>query len=168
MRYVLICVVMAVVIVLDQVTKWLADSAIDPHQYVPVTGFFNLVNVRNRGAAFGFLNDPSITWQIWFFCAAAALAVIVIFWVARGAREKDRPLFAALGCIAGGAVGNVIDRARLGAVVDFLDFHYAGWHWPAFNVADIAICVGAALTALVVLRMPPPGKAEKNSGEKRP
>ncbi len=154
MRYKIIFALAALLAALDQVVKYLVDAALDPYTVVPVTSFFNLVNVRNRGAAFGFLNDPSITWQFWLFLGVTLLAVGVIVFVAKGARDKDKLLFVALGCIMGGAVGNLIDRIRFRAVVDFLDFHYAGWHWPAFNVADIAICVGAGLAALAMLRAP--------------
>ena len=150
MRYALIFGLAAFLLGLDQLTKWAVIEHVMPQETVAVTGFFNLVNVRNYGAAFGFLNDPNSTWQIWLFLGATLLAVAVILFVARGAGEQEKALFTGLGAILGGALGNLVDRVRIGSVIDFLDVHYAGWHWPAFNVADIAICVGAGLTALLV------------------
>lgn len=161
MRYRLILILAAVLVLLDQATKWLVLRHLAPHEMIPVTGFFNLVHVYNFGAAFGFLNDPGSTWQRWLFLAVTAVAVIAVLLVARSAEEKERILFLALGCILGGALGNVVDRIRLGAVVDFLDFHYAGWHWPAFNVADMAICAGAGGLALLLLLRP--GSSAGNS-----
>lgn len=152
MRYRIVFGLAAVLAVCDQITKLAVTAKLLPHEIVRVTGFFNLVNVRNRGAAFGFLNDPSIDWQFWLFLGATLVAVLIILIIVRGAKEEERPLFAGLGCILGGAAGNLVDRIRLREVIDFLDFHYAGWHWPAFNVADMAICAGAAVTALYMLK----------------
>jgi signal peptidase II len=154
MRYRLILCLASLLVACDQLSKWVVERHVQPHERIPLTDFFALVNVRNRGAAFGFLNDPSITWQFWLFFAATVLAAGVVFFVARQAGEKERLLFVSLGCILGGAVGNLVDRIRFRAVFDFLDVHYAGWHWPAFNLADIAICVGAGLAALLILRAP--------------
>ena len=136
------------VIVLDQLSKWAVNALIPAHNSVPVIdGLFNLVNIRNRGAAFGFLNSPHIEWQFWLFLGAACIAFWAIWKLTREA-PYDRRLFVALGGILGGAVGNLIDRLRLRAVIDFLDFAVAGWHWPAFNIADCAICIGAGLVCL--------------------
>jgi signal peptidase II len=154
MRYRLILGIALLLAACDQFSKWAVERQIQPFESIRLTSFCNLVNVRNRGAAFGFLNDPSITWQFWLFSGATALAAGVVFFVAKKAGEKERTLFAALGCILGGALGNLVDRIRFRAVFDFLDIHYAGWHWPAFNLADIAICVGAGLAALLLLRTP--------------
>lgn len=105
--------------------------------------FFNLALVFNPGAAFSFLSDAG-GWQRWFFVALAlAVSVWLTLLIRSHAAERLLPLAAAL--ILGGALGNVIDRIRFGAVVDFLDVHAAGWHWPAFNVADAAISLGVAL-----------------------
>lgn len=164
MRYRIIIGLAVVLAALDQLTKWIVDARVAPGEVVRVTSFFNLVNVRNHGAAFGLLNDPSSTWQFWLFAATTVAAVAVIFHVARSAAEKDRVLFYALGLILGGAAGNFIDRVRLRAVVDFLDFHVAGWHWPAFNLADICICLGAFAIALILLFQPLPAPSENTPG----
>ncbi|MEZ5616540.1 MAG: signal peptidase II [Rhodocyclaceae bacterium] len=131
------------VIVLDQLTKLWVLAALPPGQSIAVTPFFNLVLVFNPGAAFSFLSDAG-GWQRWFFVVLAiAVSVWLTFLIRRHAAERLLPLAAAL--ILGGALGNVIDRIRFGAVADFLDVHAAGWHWPAFNVADSAITAGVAL-----------------------
>jgi signal peptidase II len=111
-----------------------------------VTSFFNLVLVFNPGASFSFLADAG-GWQKWFF---VGLALAISLWLLSMLRKHahERLLPAALSLILGGAIGNVIDRLRFDAVVDFLDFHLAGYHWPAFNVADSAITVGVALMLL--------------------
>src|SRR5476649_2507729 len=131
------------VVLLDQLTKfWISVSFQHPEARA-VTAFFNLVLAYNTGAAFSFLASAS-GWQRGFFIAIALVATVVIgYLLARHAGEK---LFCfALALILGGAVGNVIDRIAFGYVIDFLDFHVAGWHWPAFNLADSAITVGAVL-----------------------
>lgn len=130
-------------IVLDQLTKLAVLGAFVLGESREVTSFFNLVLVYNRGAAFSFLADAG-GWQKWFFLA---LALGISAWIVGMLKRHagDRVLCLALSLILGGALGNVIDRVLYGAVVDFLDFHAAGWHWPAFNVADSAISVGAAL-----------------------
>ncbi len=152
MRYILIFGLSALLVALDQFSKHLVTASLALHETVPMTGFFSLVHVLNRGAAFGFLNDPDMTWQFWLFLGATLLAVIVVWIIARSAASHERFLFIGLGCILGGAIGNLIDRIRFRAVIDFLDFHLAGMHWPAFNVADIAICIGAGVVALQLLR----------------
>ncbi len=140
----------SIVILLDQLSKWWAVTTIPLHRSIPVIeGFFNLVNIRNRGAAFGFLNRSDIEWQFWLFMIATFIAVLSIFFLIRSSKH-DVLLFSALGLILGGAIGNLIDRIRMRAVIDFLDFYIGSWHWPAFNVADIAICIGAILTCLAM------------------
>jgi len=130
----------------DQITKlWLA-SKLAPGAAVAVTGFFNLVHVYNTGAAFSFLANEG-GWQRGFFVAVAIVAAVVIVVLLRR-HAAERFFCAALALILGGALGNLFDRIVLGKVVDFLDFHAFGWHWPAFNLADSAITVGAALLIL--------------------
>lgn len=144
-----------IVLVLDQASKWCVMAFIPEHKTVTVIpGFFDLVNIRNRGAAFGFLNRSDIEWQFWLFLGATCVAVWAILSLLRGAKELP-PLFAALGLVLGGALGNLLDRLRFRAVVDFLDFHLWDWHWPAFNVADSAICVGAFLACAMLWRKAP-------------
>lgn len=135
-----------VVIALDQVSKAWVVAAIPPNGGFQVTDFFNLVFVFNRGAAFSFLSGAD-GWQRWLFLLLAAGISIWIAWmIRRHAAERLQP--AALSLILGGAVGNAVDRIVHGAVVDFLDFHYAGWHFWAFNLADSAITLGVALLLL--------------------
>jgi signal peptidase II len=134
------------VLVLDQVSKgWvLANFRLMDRQ--TVTSFFNLVLVFNAGASFSFLADAG-GWQKWFF-VVLALGISAWLLVMLRKHAQERLLPAALSLILGGALGNVIDRLRFDAVVDFLDFHVAGYHWPAFNVADSSIFVGVALMLL--------------------
>lgn len=131
------------IIVLDQLTKFWVVSALRLGQSVELTSFLNLVLVYNPGAAFSFLSDAG-GWQRWFFVVLAiAVSGWLTFLIRSHAAERLLPLAATL--ILGGALGNVIDRIRYGAVVDFVDLHAVSWHWPAFNVADSAISVGVAL-----------------------
>ena len=130
-------------VVLDQLTKYWISAGFDYGEARQVTGFFNLVLTHNQGAAFSFLASAS-GWQRGFFIGIALVAIVVITVLL--ARHPGEKLFCvSLALILGGAIGNVVDRIALGYVVDFLDFHVAGWHWPAFNLADSAITVGAVL-----------------------
>ena len=133
----------ALVIALDQLSKLWILSAFKFGQSVAVTSFFNLVLVYNSGAAFSFLSDAG-GWQRWFFVVLAlAISVWLALLIRAHGAERLLPLAAAL--VLGGALGNVIDRVLYGAVIDFLDVHAVGYHWPAFNVADSAISLGVAL-----------------------
>ena len=136
-------VLAVVVIVLDQLSKAWALGSLRMAEQVVVTSFFNLVLVFNAGAAFSFLANAG-GWQKWFF---VVLASGISLWLVAMLRQHagERLMALALSLILGGAIGNVIDRLRFDAVVDFLDFHLAGAHWPAFNVADSAITVGVVL-----------------------
>jgi signal peptidase II len=131
------------VVLVDQLTKWWMLSVFaDPPYSIVVTGFFNLVLVWNRGVSFG-LFDTSADWGPYLLSGLALLiSICLVIWLRR---VESRLLATALGLVLGGALGNVIDRFMHGAVVDFLDFHAFGQHWPAFNVADSAITVGVAL-----------------------
>ena len=137
------------VAVLDQVSKAIMMSLLpDPGSRWPIAQFFNLVHVRNKGVSFGMM--PGVgPWILGGFALVVAAVLAVWLW-----RAETRPIAAALGLIIGGAVGNVIDRARLGAVFDFLDFHAFGYHWPAFNVADAAITLGVIGLLLCGFRDP--------------
>ncbi len=142
--------VATVVVLLDQVTKITMSRLLAYGQSEVVNAYLNLVMVYNRGAAFSFLSDQS-GWQRYFFSALAAGVSIFIVWMLK--RNPSQRLFCwSLSLILGGAIGNLIDRLAYGHVIDFLDFHLHGWHWPAFNVADSAITVGAALFVLDELR----------------
>jgi signal peptidase II len=133
-------VVAATVVVLDQLTKWAILTWLE--RAIALTPFFNLVVVWNRGVSFGMLDSDGALAPWLLSGLALAVVVALLIWL----RQVEHPLPAVgLGLIIGGAVGNVIDRVRFGAVIDFLDVHALGWHWPAFNVADSAICIGAAL-----------------------
>ena len=140
----------ALVVVLDQFTKQLILGNYQLGDSTYVTSFFNIVRAHNTGASFSFLADASGC-QRWFFTGIGVAAAIFIVWMLR-AHAGQRLFSFALTCILGGAVGNVIDRLQHGYVVDFLDFHWAGWHFPAFNVADSAISIGAVLLILDELR----------------
>jgi signal peptidase II len=137
----------AALIVLDQFVKWIVLGYFSGRGPVePVTGFFNLVLACNKGAAFSFLADAP-GWQTPLFAGFALIASVVVGVLI--VRNPGKRLFCgALALVLGGALGNLIDRLRIGCVVDFLDFHAAGWHWPAFNVADSAITIGAILLIL--------------------
>lgn len=140
----------ALVLVLDQATKLWVIQAFELHQGQGVTSFFNLVRVHNEGAAFSFLANSG-GWQRWFFTGLGLMASIVIVWMLR-AHGKQKLFAFALASILGGALGNVIDRIAYGHVVDFLDFYYGAWHFPAFNLADSAITLGAICLILDELR----------------
>ncbi len=136
------------VVVLDQLSKAgvLAFFAGRPFgAREPIASFFNLVLTYNRGISFGLFNGGAGVSAVIFSVAAAAIVLVLIYWLSRA----ESPLLAvAIELIIGGAVGNVIDRLRHGAVIDFLDFHIGSLHWPAFNLADSAICVGVAAMLL--------------------
>ena len=135
-----------VVLLADQFTKILILGHYQLGDSTMVTSFFNVVRVHNAGAAFSFLSDAS-GWQRWLFIGIGAVDRVFIVWILRS-NPTQRLFSAALTLILGGAMGNVLDRLLYGYVVDFIDVHWAGWHFPAFNVADSAISVGAAALIL--------------------
>lgn len=138
------------VVLLDQLTKWLALEYLLGHAVVPVTPFLNFTLVFNRGAAFGFLNNAG-NWQNFFFVIVALIACSVILYFLNRLEWRNNSVVVGLCLILGGAVGNVIDRLNHGYVIDFIDVYYRSWHWPAFNLADSAITIGAVLLALDAL-----------------
>ena len=143
----------ALVLLLDQITKLVVVNNLQAYvDVIPVTGFFNLVHVHNTGAAFSlFADQPG--WQRGFFVAVALIASGVILYLLR--KTAGRRMFsAALALILGGAIGNVYDRIAYGHVIDFLDIFIASWHWPAFNIADSAISIGAAMLIFDGMRKP--------------
>lgn len=134
------------ILIADQFTKVLILGYYRLGDATYVTPFFNLVRVHNAGAAFSFLANAG-GWQRWFFTGIGIAAAIFIVWMLKS--HHGQKLFSfALACILGGAIGNVIDRTLYGYVVDFLDFHYAGWHFPTFNIADSTITIGAVCLIL--------------------
>ena len=140
LRYLAIAIV---VLLLDQLSKWSALNNLQMGVPEPVLPFMNWLLLFNPGAAFSFLAQGS-GWQRWFFTILGLVASAYIIWLLNKS-QSDKLLCVALSLILGGALGNVLDRMMYGAVVDFIDLYYGSWHWPAFNVADSAICVGAAL-----------------------
>ncbi|NJC88484.1 MAG: signal peptidase II [Desulfuromonas sp.] len=143
-RYRLLAIVTTVVLILDQATKLYVDANFELYESVPVIkGWFHLTYIRNQGAAFGILSNSAL--RVPFFIAVASIALLVILWYLRSLRADQTLGAIALALIFSGALGNLIDRVRLGEVIDFLDVFWRHHHWPAFNVADSAICVGVTL-----------------------
>ena len=137
-------VLAAVVIGLDQYTKALATAELQYRVPVEITAWFDLMLAHNTGAAFSFLASAG-GWQRWFLAGVALVVSIVVgVWLTR-LKHSEQMLGIALGLVLGGGLGNLIDRVSLGYVVDFISWHYNDWYWPAFNIADSAICVGAVL-----------------------
>jgi signal peptidase II len=160
--------VAALVALLDQLSKlwvlrYFGETACASH-FVPVTSFFDFVLTCNRGVSFGMFNqpgDPAL--GFWIFSIVATIVVLaLVVWLFR---VRSAFLATAIGLVVGGAIGNVVDRLRLGAVVDFLYFHAGAWYWPAFNLADSAICLGVAamlLDGLLLRRAAPQAKGKED------
>ncbi|WP_192483353.1 MULTISPECIES: signal peptidase II [Cysteiniphilum] len=146
LRWVILSII---VIIIDLGTKHLASQNLTYGQPVEVLPFFNLTLLHNYGAAFSFLSNANTTWQVIVLSGIALIvAIVILIWLSR--LPKDKNLTAcALALILGGALGNVYDRMIHGYVVDFLDFHINNYHWPAFNIADSAICIGAVILILM-------------------
>ncbi|MBT3196965.1 MAG: lipoprotein signal peptidase [Gammaproteobacteria bacterium] len=134
----------ALVLFLDQGSKILAEYYLQLYQQVELLPFMNLTLMQNKGAAFSFLADAG-GWQRWFFVLLTLIITVFLLRWLRTLSEKERGLSIALALVIGGAIGNLIDRVQNGYVIDFLDFHAVGWHWPTFNVADSAIFIGAVI-----------------------
>jgi signal peptidase II len=144
-RYIAWLSVAIVIIAADQVTKWAIVEWVDLYGRVPINSFINLTHQQNTGAAFSFLAGAS-GWQRWFFVVLATLVSgVILVWLWRIRREGPVVLMGGLALVLGGAIGNLIDRARVGYVTDFFQVWFGGWAFPSFNVADAAITVGAAL-----------------------
>ena len=151
-RYYLMACPAVAVIILDQLSKWAVVSRLRIHEGVPViTGFFDLVHVRNRGMAFGLMNRPGIDFTFYFLVAASLGAIVLLLLWFLKLKDGDNRLTVGLSLILGGAVGNLIDRLRFREVIDFLDFYLGQYHWPVFNLADSAITVGTFLVALSLI-----------------
>lgn len=153
--------VAAAVVVADAATKELVEATFAYGESLPVTSFFNLLFVLNPGAAFSFLARAG-GWQTPLLLAfGLAASALIAYWLVRN--SMDRLNAFGFSAILGGALGNVVDRARHGAVVDWLDFHLGGWHWPAFNVADIGITLGAAALILDAMFIAPRKSASQGA-----
>ena len=156
-KWLRLLIVAGLVVILDQVSKQMILNTIRLGSGFPlIEGFFNIVHVRNPGGAFGFLSGQSESIREFFFLFVTGLAAVFIVWVYNTVPETHRTLASGLAMVFGGAVGNLIDRIRFGNVVDFIDWHVGALHWPAFNVADSAICIGVGILLLHILfdRMP--------------
>lgn len=150
-KYIILLALTPLILVIDQLTKLYIDGSMKLYQSIPVIdGLFSITYLRNRGAAFSFLSDAS--WRLPFFILATIIAVIAILVAFNKLRDEQRFAAVSLTLILSGAVGNLIDRVRMGEVIDFLDVYWRSHHWPAFNVADSAICIGVGLLALDLFR----------------
>jgi signal peptidase II len=140
-----------VVVILDQLTKYIASTSLEMLQPVAVMPMFNWTLMHNTGAAFSFLADAG-GWQRWFFAIIAlVVSIVIVLWIKR-LEQHEKWQAIALALILGGAIGNVIDRIWLGYVVDFIQVYYQQWYWPAFNIADSAIFVGVAMIIIDSVR----------------
>jgi signal peptidase II len=149
-KYLILSIISAIVLILDQATKIFIDRTMDLHSSITVVeNFFNITYIRNKGAAFGFLAETSF--RLPFFILISIIAVVVIIGILRKLRPEQKLTAVSLSLIFAGALGNLIDRIRLGEVIDFIYVHWYEHYWPAFNVADSAICVGVFLLALDML-----------------
>lgn len=154
-------VVALVIVLADQATKWAIVEWVALYDRVPINSFINLTHQRNTGAAFSFLANAG-GWQRWFFVVlATVVSAVIVVWIWRIRREGQALLSAGLALVLGGAVGNLIDRVRLGHVTDFIQVWFGSWAFPSFNVADAAISVGAALLIIDALFFS--GKEERDS-----
>ncbi|HZE20727.1 MAG TPA: signal peptidase II [Desulfobaccales bacterium] len=152
-KYFIFVVLLVAGLALDQVTKALVAQRLPLGSQVPlIPAFLNLVHIQNQGAAFGMLSGwpPYYTW--WFFVAVSVVVLTVLGYLLWRLPEDHWPAALGYSLILTGALGNLIDRIRLGAVVDFIDVYWRSYHWPAFNVADSLVCVGAAILVWVIIR----------------
>ncbi len=163
-KYVLVFSVAAVVLILDQLSKWYIRHTFGLYESVPIIdSIFHITHIRNAGGAFGLLNQGAKVWRLPFFLGVSCVAVGVLLVFVRRIDPRQRWLLLALGGILGGALGNLVDRMISGEVTDFLDFHWHGYYWPAFNVADSGISVGMVILlvySLFVHDDSPPKTAE--------
>lgn len=143
---------LAVILVLDQLTKIIIDRTMTLHHSIPIIdGLFNLTYVRNTGAAFGIFAGSREAFRLPFLIIVSVLAIGFIFIMLKRLREDKTGLMSTLSLILGGAIGNLIDRIAYGEVIDFLDVYWSGYHWPAFNVADSCITIGVIVTLYILI-----------------
>lgn len=141
----------ALIIIADQITKYAASSMLLMHEPVAILPFFNFTLMHNTGAAFSFLADQG-GWQRWFFAVLAlGVSIVLAVWLYR-LKAHEKRLALALSLVLGGAIGNLIDRVYYGYVIDFIDVYYNSSHWPAFNIADSAISIGAVMLVMDTFR----------------
>ncbi len=165
-RYRFFTLITLVILVSDQATKLYVDANFRLHESMSVIqGVFNLTYVRNKGAAFGILSDSAV--RIPFFITVSIVAMIAILWYIRRLKDNQKLAFYALTLVFSGAFGNLIDRIRLGEVIDFLDVFWQRHHWPAFNIADSAITIGVALLILEMYREERNKTTEKSTQEQK-
>ncbi len=152
----------AVIVIADQITKYVASAELKMYEAIAVMPMFNFTLMHNEGAAFSFLSDAG-GWQRWFFTAISLIvSIVLVFWI-RSLKPEEKFQALAFSFILGGAIGNLIDRVRLGYVVDFIDIYYNAYHWPAFNIADSAITVGVVILIVDTIF---PNLFKKNKGNR--
>ncbi|MBN2256164.1 MAG: signal peptidase II [Deltaproteobacteria bacterium] len=152
-KYIILSLALVIVLLLDQATKLSIASSYNLYESSAVIhGLFNITYIRNPGAAFGFLAGADPVFRSTFFIAVSVAAVVFIALVIRKVRQEETVAVLGLSLILGGALGNLIDRIRLGEVIDFLDVYVGSYHWPAFNMADSAISIGAFLLILEIIK----------------
>lgn len=145
-KYPLTLIVSGIIIIFDQITKHLVEKKMSLHQSIEIIpNFFNLLYLRNTGAAFGFLAGDRSLGRVLFFALFSLMAIACLIYLLKTLRPTQKTTLLSLSLILGGAIGNLVDRLRLGEVIDFLDLHWYDWHWPAFNVADASITIGVIL-----------------------
>jgi signal peptidase II len=163
-RYRILAIISIVILALDQATKLYVDANFRLHESIPVIrGLFNLTYVRNKGAAFGILADNAV--RIPFFITVSIVAMLGILWYIGRIRDDQKLAVCSLSLVFAGAFGNLIDRVRLGEVIDFLDVFWQRYHWPAFNVADSAITVGVTLLLIDMWREDRKKSAENSANQ---
>ena len=151
-RHIKPAVIACLVVIVDQITKAVVVNGLALYSSVPViNGFFNLTHIHNPGGAFGFMANQGEAIRVFFFLVVACAAMVFVLYFYYKTPEKHFFFRVCLSLIFGGAIGNLIDRIRLGKVIDFLDFYIGQWHWPAFNIADSAITIGIAIYIFHIL-----------------
>lgn len=151
-KYLLLICTCGLLVALDQITKIFVHTQFQLHESVPVIeNFFHITYVRNFGAAFGFLSQTPTAFRELFFLSMPPFACLIILYILKGVEDKDTYQIMCLSSIFSGAIGNYLDRLQFRYVVDFLDFHYGKWSWPAFNIADMAIVIGVVFLMISML-----------------
>ena len=147
-KYRLVFIICSIIVVLDQISKYLVRQWIPLYSNMDILPFLDFSHIRNTGVAFGMLQNLPQGLKLPFFIVVFAAAVIVIFTIIKNLKEEDNKLITGLSLIMAGAIGNSIDRFRLGYVTDFIDFYWQSHHWPPFNIADSSITIGAIIVVL--------------------